>query len=76
MDALFAAFSGLDVGLKRSRPQMEPIGPRLGSDPIGRSSERLAVCAMTDPNCVGINLGRKGNLSTVTAAFDIHGAPQ
>jgi len=74
--AFVAAFGRFDVDLGSPGSQNETACGRLYVDSIGGAREYLAVRAVTDPHCAGVDFGFKGNLTAVATAIDFHGYPR
>jgi hypothetical protein len=69
---LVAAFGGLDVDFRFAREQPESIFPREGVHAECRAGERLAVGAIAEQRLVRLDLGFKGDVSSVTTPVDFH----
>lgn len=74
--AFIAVFGRLDVRLGSSGSQKKTAERRLHGDSVGRTSESLAIGAVTNPHSARVDLGFKSNVSAMATAFDFHGRPR
>src|SRR6266446_862816 len=72
MAAFVAAFGRLHITLRRAAEEHEMLGRSGDIDAEHRASERLAVGAVTDGECRGIDLRFEGDLAAMAVPVDFH----
>ena len=72
MAAFVAAFGCLHITLRRAAAEHKMLGRRGDIDAERRASERLAVGAVEDGECRGIDLRFEGDLAAMAVSVDLH----